>query len=76
VAFGPLRLPGIDVARGCGVATSAFRTQLPQGNTKAYPVAATDVAVDDDSSDRGVVKACTVLQFRAKFFVDLDVWDI
>jgi len=53
-----------------------LRTQLAQGNAKAYPVAATDVAVDDDGSDRAVVKACAVLQFCAKFIVNLDVWDV
>jgi hypothetical protein len=73
LAFEPLELPGIDVARGYEVATSVFRIQLSQGNAKAYPVAAGDVAADDDSSDRCVVEAWAVFQFCSKFFVNLDV---
>ena len=53
--------------------TSALHIQLPQGDTKAYPVAATDIAVDDDRSDRGMKRAGAALQCSSKFLVDLDI---
>ena len=51
-----------------------FPSQLPQGNTKAYPVTATDVAVDDDGGNGDMTRAGAAFPFRTKLLMDLNIW--
>lgn len=48
--------------------------QTPQGQAQANPIAAPDVAVDDDRGDRGLMHAGAAFKSLTKFVVHVDVW--
>ena len=48
--------------------------QAPQGEAKADPIAATDIAVDNDRGYRGLVQAGAALKPVTEFVVHVDIW--
>jgi len=48
--------------------------QATQGKAETNPIAAPDVAVDDDRGDRGLMHASAAFKTLTKFVVHVDVW--
>ena len=55
------------------MAFGLFPSQLSQGDAQAYPVAAADVTVDDDGSDRDMTRAGATFPCRTKLLVDFNI---